>query len=71
MLRRLFSSESEAARRLADDIELLHDSPLVDPVWYRETYADRRDTARAQPPANVAWTNNTGRSDARYCVGSW
>jgi glycosyltransferase involved in cell wall biosynthesis len=49
MLRRLFSRESEAARRLADDIELLHNSPLVDPVWYRETYADLRDT-----PVDVA-----------------
>jgi GT2 family glycosyltransferase/glycosyltransferase involved in cell wall biosynthesis len=45
-----FSTEpSKAARRLAEDIELLHNSRLVDPVWYRETYADLRDT-----PVDVA-----------------
>jgi len=44
MLRRFFSRESEADQRLAQEIELLHNSPLVDPIWYRQTYADLRDT---------------------------
>jgi GT2 family glycosyltransferase len=43
MLRR-FSFIKSAARRLAQEIELLHNSPLVDPVWYRQKYADVRDT---------------------------
>jgi ADP-heptose:LPS heptosyltransferase/GT2 family glycosyltransferase len=44
MFRRFSSRKSEAARRLAEEIELLHNSPLVDPVWYRQTYAELRDT---------------------------
>ncbi len=44
MLRSLFSKNSEAAKRLAEDIEILHKSPLLDPVWYRQTYLDLRDT---------------------------
>jgi glycosyltransferase involved in cell wall biosynthesis len=38
------AKRSQAAARLAEEIELLHDSPLVDPVWYRQTYPDLRDT---------------------------
>lgn len=48
-LRHHFSRKSKAAGRLAQDVELLHNSPLVDPVWYRQTYADLRDT-----PVDVA-----------------
>lgn len=44
MFRRLLSRRSESDKRLAEEIELLHDSPLIDPVWYRQTYADLRDT---------------------------
>jgi len=44
MFRRFSKGKSEAERRLAEQIELLHNSPLVDPVWYRQTYADLRDT---------------------------
>jgi glycosyltransferase involved in cell wall biosynthesis len=43
MFRRFFSRNSESARRLAEEIEILHKSPLVDPVWYRQTYPDLRD----------------------------
>ena len=32
------------ARRLDEDVALLRKSPLLDPVWYRKTYADLRDT---------------------------
>ena len=35
--------ESTEQRRLAEDIELLRSSPLLDAAWYRETYADLRD----------------------------
>jgi GT2 family glycosyltransferase len=41
---RVLSKSSAAERRLAEDIELLRKSPLLDPVWYRETYPDLRDT---------------------------
>jgi len=41
---RFSTGPSKAARRLAEDIELLHNSRLVDSVWYRETYVDLRDT---------------------------
>lgn len=44
MFRRFFSRKTKAARRLAQDIELLHNSPMVDPVWYRQTYPDLRST---------------------------
>jgi O-antigen biosynthesis protein len=44
MFRRFSSGKSEAGRRLAEQIELLRNSPLVDPIWYRQTYADLRDT---------------------------
>jgi glycosyltransferase involved in cell wall biosynthesis len=44
MFRHFFSSKkSDAARRLAEELEILHNSPLVDPVWYRQTYPDLRD----------------------------
>jgi O-antigen biosynthesis protein len=49
MFRRFSARKSKAAKRLAEGIELLHNSPLVDPVWYRQTYADLRDT-----PVDVA-----------------
>src|ERR1700733_16083766 len=39
-----FSRNSKAAKSLAALIEILHISPLLDPVLYRETYADLRDT---------------------------
>jgi GT2 family glycosyltransferase/glycosyltransferase involved in cell wall biosynthesis len=35
---------SKAESRLAEEIELLHNSPLLDPVWYRQKYADLRNT---------------------------
>src|SRR5580658_6497414 len=35
---------AKAARRLAEEVEILHKSPLLDPVWYRRTYPDLRDT---------------------------
>src|ERR1700677_4221114 len=38
------SKTSKSDKRLAEEIEILHKSPLVDPVWYRQTYADLRDT---------------------------
>ncbi len=44
MLRSFFSKNSKADKRLAEDIEILHNSPLVDAVWYRQTYPDFRDT---------------------------
>ena len=34
----------KAARRLAEEIELLHNSPLLDPVWYRQNYSDLGDS---------------------------
>lgn len=41
----IFSSKtSKAARRLAEEIEILHNTPLLDPVWYRQTYEDLRST---------------------------
>ncbi|MBV1704333.1 MAG: hypothetical protein KGQ28_05965, partial [Hyphomicrobiales bacterium] len=36
--------ESPEEKRLEEEIALLRASPLLDPVWYRETYADLRDT---------------------------
>ena len=33
-----------SANRLIEQIALLHESSLLDPVWYRRTYADLRDT---------------------------
>jgi GT2 family glycosyltransferase/SAM-dependent methyltransferase len=42
MFRRVFSKAAKADRRLAQEIELLHKSPLLDPVWYRQTYPDLR-----------------------------
>ena len=41
---RLSFRNSKATKRLAEEIEILHKSPLVDPVWYRRTYPDLRDT---------------------------
>jgi GT2 family glycosyltransferase/glycosyltransferase involved in cell wall biosynthesis len=41
----VFTKGSKADRRLADDIEILRKSPLLDPLWYRQTYPDLRDTA--------------------------
>jgi GT2 family glycosyltransferase/glycosyltransferase involved in cell wall biosynthesis len=41
---RFTSRNSEAVKRLAEEIEVLHNSLLVDPVWYRQTYSDLRDT---------------------------
>ena len=41
---RLSFRNSKATKRLAEEIEILHKSPLVDPVWYRRTYCDVRDT---------------------------
>jgi GT2 family glycosyltransferase len=43
MLRSFFSGNAKAAR-LAKEIEILRKSPLLDPVWYRQTYIDLRDT---------------------------
>lgn len=43
VLRRLFSKESKAAERHAEQIEILRKSPLMDMAWYRQTYADIRD----------------------------
>ena len=46
----IFSSRNaKAAKRLAEEIEILHKSPLLDPVWYRQTHLDLRDT-----PVDVA-----------------
>ncbi len=39
----LFSRRSDAANRLRGEIEILRESPLLDPVWYRNTYPDFRD----------------------------
>ena len=39
-----FSGRSGVDKRLAEEIELLHKSPLLDPVWYRQNYSDLRDT---------------------------
>ena len=44
-----FSRRSKAAEPLAEEIDILHKSALVDPVWYRQTYPDLRDT-----PVDVA-----------------
>jgi GT2 family glycosyltransferase len=44
-----FSKTSKSDKRLSEEIEILHNSPLLDPVWYRQTYSDLRDT-----PVNVA-----------------
>jgi hypothetical protein len=41
---KLFPKNATAASRLAEEIELLHNSPLLDAVWYRQTYVDVRDT---------------------------
>lgn len=44
-LRDLFVARSSSIdKRLAEEIEILHKSPLFDPVWYRQTYFDLRDT---------------------------
>jgi hypothetical protein len=49
MFERMFSKAAKAERRLAEEIEILRKSPLLDPVWYRQTYADLRHT-----PVDVA-----------------
>ena len=36
----LFGKSSAGERRLKEEIALLRRSPLLDPVWYRETYPD-------------------------------
>ena len=41
---RFSSSNSKTVKRLAEEIKLLHDSPLVDPVWYRQSHPDLRHT---------------------------
>ena len=35
---------SSVDKRFAEKVEILHKSELWDPVWYRETYSDLRDT---------------------------
>src|ERR1700733_9231991 len=40
----LFSRTPSVDTLLAENIEILHESPLLDPVWYRQTYSDLRDT---------------------------
>jgi glycosyltransferase involved in cell wall biosynthesis len=41
----LFSKHFKSEKRRASgNIELLRQSPLLDPVWYRQTYADLRDS---------------------------
>ena len=42
--RTVLSTTSGANSRLAEEIELYIESPLLDPIWYRETYPDLRDT---------------------------
>ena len=45
LLRKSFSGTAKAsASRLADQVDLLHDSSLVDAIWYRQTYPDLRNT---------------------------
>jgi GT2 family glycosyltransferase len=44
VLARFSSRNAKTARRLTEEIEILHKSPLVDSVWYRQTYQDLRDT---------------------------
>jgi glycosyltransferase involved in cell wall biosynthesis len=41
---RFSSRDSKAAKRRAEEIEILHKSSLVDPVWYRRTYPDLGET---------------------------
>jgi hypothetical protein len=64
MFARLFSNSSNADRRLAEDIELLRKSPLLDPVWYRQTYPDLRaapiDVARHYLEHGAAEGRNPG-----------
>ena len=39
-----FSRKYKTAKRLAREIEILHKSALLNPVWYRQTYQDLRAT---------------------------
>ncbi len=42
-LARFFSKNSKSLARLNDEVEILHKSALLDPVWYRQTYPDLHD----------------------------
>ena len=44
IMQRLSSKNTKATKRLAEEVELLHESPFLDPVWYRQTYPDLRTT---------------------------
>src|SRR5579883_1988363 len=44
------SKRAKAAKRLAKDMRLLHNSPFMDAVWYRQTYPDLRSK-----PVDCAW----------------
>jgi GT2 family glycosyltransferase len=44
IFRNVFSRKFAAAKGLAEEIEILRRSPLLDPVWYRQTYPDLRHT---------------------------
>jgi len=39
-----FSRKFDPAKGVANEIEILRKSPLLDPVWYRQTHPDLRHT---------------------------
>ena len=46
---RFSSRHFKSAKRVAEEVEILHNSALLDPIWYRQTYLDLRET-----PVDVA-----------------